>query len=181
VTRQLLGLVLVVAVLAGFGSPLRAQSTLEGLRAVDFELTGADSKSYRLSDLQGKSTAVVVFFRGVSSSYCQAQLGDLQKNLAQYQSRGVVLWAISPDSPATLDKYAKKSGISFPLLSDPDLSTIRHYGILNPSSGGTVPHPTTIIVDAEGFIRWVRMDEDFTMRPSVASVLTRVDRVISID
>jgi hypothetical protein len=50
---------------------------------------------------------------------------------------------------------------------------------LNPSSGGTVPHPTTLIVDTDGLIRWIRMDEDFTMRPSVRDVLTRVEVLIS--
>ena len=91
------------------------------------------------------------------------------------------MWAISPEPLSKLAKYANKNGITYPMLSDGDLEATRRYGILNPSSGGEVPHPTTLIVDAEGRIRWVRMDEDFTLRPTVDAVLRRLDIVISAD
>ena len=63
--RQLLRLILLVAVFGVLVTPGYAQSQLVGLRAADFELTGIDSRTYRLSDLQGKSVAVLVFYRGV--------------------------------------------------------------------------------------------------------------------
>jgi peroxiredoxin len=56
---------LLLVVLGSAGAPLYAQSPLQGLPAADFELDGADSKSYRLSDNFDKNPVVVVFFRGV--------------------------------------------------------------------------------------------------------------------
>jgi peroxiredoxin len=64
----------------------------------------------------------------------------------------------------------EQSGLTFPLLMDPDLATIKAYGILNIESG-KIPHPTAVIVDKSGSVTYVRMDEQFIVRPSTVEEL----------
>ena len=55
-----------------------------------------------------------------------------------------------------MKKFAEKSKISFPLLSDPESNTIEAYHILNAAAKGKaegVPDPATFIIDRQGVIR----------------------------
>lgn len=64
--------------------------------------------------------------------------------------------AISYDSPAVLKRFAAKSSITYPLLSDTNSKTIDAYGIRNkeaPERWSGIPHPGTFIVDTSGVIR----------------------------
>ena len=83
------------------------------------------------------------------------------------------IWAISPDAPDKLAKYASEKGIEFTLLSDGDQSVIRAWGVVNPKRP-TVPHPTAVVVDGEGVVRYFRQDVDYKKRPSVSEILDAV-------
>ena len=64
--------------------------------------------------------------------------------------------AISYDSAAVLKRFAAKSAITFPLLSDTNSKTIDAYGIRNkeaPERWSGIPYPGTFIVDTNGVIR----------------------------
>lgn len=80
------------------------------------------------------------------------------------------------DAPDELVAFAESEGIEFPLLMDKDSAVIREYGILNEEQG-TIAHPTTVIVDREGTVRWVRVDEDYRKRPSPSEVLAALDEL----
>jgi peroxiredoxin len=60
------------------------------------------------------------------------------------------------------------------LLSDPDLAVIKRWGIIN-QDRPTVPHPAAVVVDSEGEIRYLRVDVDYTKRPSAAELLEAID------
>ena len=47
---------------------------------------------------------------------------------------------------------------------------ISSWGLVNPAKAN-VPHPTAVIVDAEGTIRYFRQDVDYKNRPSVDELL----------
>ncbi len=57
---------------------------------------------------------------------------------------------VSYDPVETLAKFAHAKGITFPLLSDPDSSTIRAYGIYFKDG---LPHPGTFLIDRQGIVR----------------------------
>lgn len=58
----------------------------------------------------------------------------------------------------------EKLELSFPVLVDEDGVAAKAYGVWNDKSG-KVPHPAAVIVDQEGTVRYVRVDEDYTVRP----------------
>lgn len=61
-------------------------------------------------------------------------------------------------------------GLGFPLLMDPDLEVMARYGVVN-ERRPSVPHPTVIIVDAEGVVRFFHLEEDYRKRPPNATLL----------
>jgi len=86
----------------------------------------------------------------------------------------VEIWAISPDAPGKLAQYASQKGIEYTLLADADQSAIRTWGIVNPKKP-TVPHPTAVIVDGKGVVRYLRQDVDYKKRPSASEILDSID------
>lgn len=81
-----------------------------------------------------------------------------------------MLWVVSPDPVEKLASYRSSQGLEFPMLSDAGLETIRRYGILK-EEGAEIPHPTAIIVDRAGKVAYVRVDEDYRVRPPTATEL----------
>jgi len=66
-----------------------------------------------------------------------------------------------------LAKFADKSKITFPLLSDEGSKVIEAYGILNKEAEGRakgIPHPMTFLVDKQGVIRAKLFHEGYAKR-----------------
>jgi peroxiredoxin len=83
---------------------------------------------------------------------------------------------VSPEAPEALAKYAAAAGLEFPLLSDPELAVARAFGLVNPANE-KLPHPTTLVIDGSGAVRWIRIDEEYRQRPTALQVLDEVDRL----
>ena len=83
------------------------------------------------------------------------------------------MWAISNDEVERLSGWSESEGIEVPLLLDPNAETIRRYGVYNAGDprGREIPHPTALIVDKNGTIRYLRVDEDYPVRPSIDELL----------
>ncbi len=68
----------------------------------------------------------------------------------------------------------EKLGLSFPVLIDPDGATARSFGVWNEDSG-KVPYPSTVVIDRGGTIRWLRVDEDYRVRPEHDEILAALE------
>lgn len=60
--------------------------------------------------------------------------------------------------------------LTFSILVDKDLRVIKDYGILNEASP-TVPHPTVVVIDRAGIVRFVHLDENYRLRPAPEVIL----------
>jgi len=76
---------------------------------------------------------------------------------------------VSNDRPEKLKAFASAFGITFPLLSDVDLSATKAYGIHNERE--RLAYPTSLVIDPRGVVRWVREDIDFRVRPATEELL----------
>lgn len=83
---------------------------------------------------------------------------------------------VSPDEVKNLRKFRQQEGLDFPVLIDTDLAVGTSYGLIN-EANPVVPHPTTLIIDKQGVIRYLRVDVDYKVRPSVAEVLQALDQL----
>jgi hypothetical protein len=102
----------------------------------------------------------------------------LEKNLPALKSKGLGVCAISYDTKEILASFAKRSRITFPLLSDWNSNVISKFKILNdmipadqPAHG--VPFPGTFLVDEKGIVVSKFFEEDYRDRYSIGTILTR--------
>lgn len=81
---------------------------------------------------------------------------QLQTSLQEIEATGGQLVALSYDSTNILKRFAAKSAITYPLLSDAGSKTIDAYGIRNmeaPERWSGIPYPGTFVVGTNGVIR----------------------------
>jgi peroxiredoxin len=81
-----------------------------------------------------------------------------------------------------IDRVMEEYGVdmtSILLLSDPDHAVIDRYGIFNEAEprGRPVPHPTTLVIDTAGVIRWKVTEVDYRVRPENADILQALELV----
>jgi peroxiredoxin Q/BCP len=95
--------------------------------APDFALNDADDNTVRLADFRGRKV-VVYFYPAAMTPGCTTQACDFRDSLDSLAAAGFAVLGVSPDKPAKLAKFRDRDGITFPLLSDPDRSTLEAYG-----------------------------------------------------
>ncbi len=104
---------------------------------------------------------------------------ELERNLTIIAGQGYGLCSISYDSVEILRDFAQRRGITFPLLSDPDSSIIRRFGLFNEQAApGSrdygVPHPGIFQVDAGGVVQERFFEEKYWNRLTTPSVFWRL-------
>ena len=83
-----------------------------------------------------------------------------------------------PDESSTLiNKIAAdgKGPLGFPLLSDVHNAAIDAYGLRDPEYKNGTPHPTVIVLDSAGRIRWMKIESDYRVRPTNEEVAAALD------
>jgi hypothetical protein len=100
---------------------------------------------------------------------------ELESQRAGFLDEGLDIAAISYDPLAVLADFAKRRGITYPLLSDSESIVIRRFALLNPEyppgdNAHGVPYPGTFVIDETGVIREKHFARGYTERRTAASV-----------
>jgi len=82
---------------------------------------------------------------------------------------------VSVDAIPDSVNLAAKEGISFPLLSDPDLKTAMAYGVA--MQGQDIAVPSVFIIGRDRRIHYRHVGESITDRPTPDTILAAVERV----
>ena len=131
----------------------------KGMQAPDFSLADKDGTTVSLSDFAGRK-AVVYFYPKDNTPGCTRQACAFAAAYGEFAARGVAVIGISKDSVSSHAKFAEKHGLPFILLSDPDLSAIKAYGVWQEKKMYGKPVMgvvrTTFIVGEDGMIEAVR-------------------------
>jgi peroxiredoxin len=143
-----------------------------GDRAPDFMLKDQNGNDVRLSDFSGDGRVVLIFFRGKYCLACRAALRGLLPRLEDFKNSRVSVVAVGPMSP----EEAKGFDLPFPVLSDPDLKTSAKYGLVHEKGllGKDVPRPTTLLIDKDRVIRWMRAETSVRIRPDPDEIFERL-------
>jgi len=99
----------------------------EGKKAPAFKLVGDDGEKHSLSDYAGKNV-VLYFYPKDNTPGCTLQAQAFNVALPKLAKLGAVVLGVSKDSTESHCKFRDKYGLKFPLLSDPDGTTIEKYG-----------------------------------------------------
>lgn len=124
--------------------------------APDFDLCDQDGVPRTLSGLLAQGGPVVLFFypaamtRGCTAEGCHFR--DLGAEFAELGAQRV---GISPDGVDTQRAFADKNGFDYPLLSDPDGTVARRYGVRRSGPLGALSRTrrTTFVIGTGGRIR----------------------------
>ena len=82
-----------------------------------------------LSDvLEDGRRVVLYFYPAAMTPGCTTEACDFRDNLARLESQNVAVLGVSKDSLEKLRKFAEHDHLTFPLLSDPDLTVHKLYG-----------------------------------------------------
>lgn len=110
---------------------------------------------------------------------------------------GVTVFALSKDTPDEALIHKERDSLNnITLLSDPDLSVIRAYGVehhkgfgqtattklsiggfpisLAPFKYQAMAIPTTLLIDEKGIIRWIDQSDDYRVRASGERIMQAV-------
>ena len=140
--------------------------TLEiGSEAPNFTLktkTAEGLKDISLSDYNGKSNVVLLFFPFAFTSVCMAEACSVRDDLSAYEDLNAKVLAISVDSPFAQEVMSQKEGLNFPLLSDFNKNVSQDYGILYEDFIGFkgVSKRSAFVVSKEGKITFSWSSED---------------------
>jgi peroxiredoxin Q/BCP len=118
-----------------------------------FTLQTAGGATVSLSDFRGK-TVVLYFYPKDDTPGCTREACGFRDGYPRFAKSGAVILGVSRDSVASHERFAQKYGLTFPLLSDPEASVAKAYGVYKQKSmyGRTYwgIERTTFIIDPQG-------------------------------
>jgi peroxiredoxin Q/BCP len=128
-----------------------------GQAAPDFTLPGvvtdgdtAQRADYSLSAHRGRPL-VLAFYPGDNTAVCTRQMCAYASELDSFTELNADVWGISPQDLDSHEGFARKHGLTFPLLADTELAVTRQYGI---TLGSSSLRRSVFVIDAGGVLRW---------------------------
>jgi peroxiredoxin len=101
------------------------------------------------------------------------------------KDEAVSIYAISIDSPSDSKVFAeriaadRRGQLTFPLLSDPGHRVIDAYRLRDTSYDGKdfegIPRPAVYVIDRSGRVAWMKVEEDYRVRPTNADIRAALD------
>ena len=100
----------------------------------------------------------------------------MEEQKAAFAKQGLNVAALSYDSVEVLSAFARRRGVTVPLLSDPESRVIREFGLLNETvPAGTpfhgVPWPGTFVIGADAKVQRKYLEENYRERYSAGTIL----------
>ena len=128
-----------------FSDPLPA-----GTPAPDFSLPDDSGQTVTLAGLRGRAV-ILVFYPGDDTPGCTKQLCQFRDNWDAVRQRGVALFGVNPQSPASHGRFRQKFHFPFPLLVDKGQKVGALY-----HANGLIVKRTVYLNGADGVIRFAR-------------------------
>ena len=166
-----------------------------------FNLKDSNGKTVESDNLLKQGNLVVVFYRGAWCPFCNLYLRNLQKNMPQIKAAGGNLVAVSVENPDNSLKVSRKNELDFTVLSDPNLTTARKFGIVyqmpketdelykskysldiakhNEMERAELPLSATYVVDRKGEIVYTFLEPDYQKRAEPQTIIETLLKIKS--
>lgn len=126
-----------------------------GTIAPNFTLLDQNETSHTLSDYTSQ-WKIVYFYPKDDTPGCTKEACSIAEMYKDFAAKGIAVFGVSKDSPASHKKFAEKYNLPFTLLSDPDMETITAYEAFKPQKmfGKAVrsTHRISYLLDSENRI-----------------------------
>lgn len=126
-----------------------------GTKAPVFTLPDQNGKMHSLEEYRGKKV-ILYFYPRDNTPGCTKQACGYSERYPQFMEKGVEILGVSKDTVVSHKRFEEKQGLTFTLLSDPELEVIKAYDVWKEKknygkvSMGVVR--TTYLIDEEGII-----------------------------
>ena len=143
----------------------------------DLSATDHSGAATSLDSLTGEEGLVLIFVRSVDwCPFCQTQVLDWNGQAEKFTALGYNVAALSYDNEEKANKFVKQRDLKFPVVTDPDSTIIKAFGILNEQhEPGTfaygIAHPFVYVVAPDGTITHRFAEQNYRNRPPVPEVL----------
>ncbi len=114
--------------------------------APEFEAPNQDGTPFRLASLRG-SPVVLYFYPRADTPGCTIEAKGFEQHLGEFTAAGVKVVGVSIDDCPAQKAFARKYGLTFPLIADAQKEVAGRYGVLGPS--GTARR-VTFLIDPSG-------------------------------
>lgn len=140
---------------------------------LDLTLEGTDGeeiRTYKLSEVLAGRPTVLAFYVYDFSPVCETQMCEMNDMEYVTLNEDVAVYGISTDGPYSHREFARKNGISYPLLSDPRKRVYEQFGLVEVTDDGRrQPRRGIVVLDGDGTeqYRWVADDnwDDWEVTP----------------
>jgi thioredoxin-dependent peroxiredoxin len=141
-----------------------------GDKAPEFSLEASDGKTYTLEQFKGKKAVVVAWFPKAFTKGCTKECKSLRENSKDLKDLKIAYFTASVDTAEENTKFAKSLDLDYPILSDPDKSVAKAYGVLNETRGFS--NRWTFYIDKDGVIKAI--DKEIKVDNAGADVAAKV-------
>jgi peroxiredoxin Q/BCP len=163
-----LGILSVFIVAGAAGTELKV-----GDAAPAFSLAGSDGKTYTLEQYKGKSAVVIAWFPKAFTDGCTKECKSLRENSKSLHDLKVAYFTASVDTAEENKKFAESLDLDYPILSDPDKTTAKSYGVINPARG--MANRWTFYIDKDGIIQAI--DKEVKVDKAGADVAAKIKKL----
>jgi peroxiredoxin len=144
--------------------------------APNFTLRNTSNESVTLSDFQGKSNVVLLFFPAVGSGVCEKELCSTRDSMKDYENLNAQVFGISVDSPFSQKLWVDKHKFNFALLSDFNKEVAQaydaFYDLWLPGKWDLkgVAKRAAFVIDKNGLVQYAEVLENAGEEPNYNAV-----------
>jgi peroxiredoxin (alkyl hydroperoxide reductase subunit C) len=136
---------------------------------------GKEFKTIASADIKGKWS--VVYFWPLDFTFvCPTEIAEFNKELPSFHERDAEVYGVSTDSQfvhlAWRQAHPDLKALGYPMLADNKKELSEALGVLHPTE--KVPLRATYIVDPEGIVRWVSVN-DLNVGRNIKEVIRTLD------
>ncbi|MFB3906148.1 MAG: peroxiredoxin [Acidobacteriota bacterium] len=174
-SRLFVTAVAVLSLAAVFGADKASVKLNVGDKAPSFSAKDADAQNWSSDDHVGKKFIVLYFYPAAMTGGCTRQACSYRDDLSQLRQAGAEVVGVSGDEVENLKAFRQVEHLNFTLLSDPDGSIARKFGVPVREGGsinktidgqdksfkrGVTAARWTFIIDTDGKIAYVNPQVD---------------------
>ncbi len=174
-SRLFLTAVAVLSLAVALGADPTSVKLNVGDKAPSFTAKDADGQEWSSADHVGKNFIVLYFYPAAMTGGCTKQACSYRDDLSQLRQAGAEVVGVSGDEVENLKAFRQVEHLNFTLLSDPDGSIAKKFGVPLREGGsinktiegqdksykrGVTASRWTFIIDKDGKIAYVNPQVD---------------------